>query len=82
MNLYLIGHEHPAWPIGLTYRQLDHWTRRRYLRAHNPGAGTGHTRLWPRREADVADIMLRLTDAGILPSVATGIARAALVSCA
>ncbi len=61
--------------VGPSYRQIDHWTRRGYLRAEG-GTGQGHTRRWPARERDVAAMMYRLVTARIPPEVAHEIARA------
>lgn len=58
---------------GATYRQLDHWCRREYLDV--PGYGVGTPRQWPESEIKVAQVMVRLTKAGIPPKVACKIAR-------
>jgi DNA-binding transcriptional MerR regulator len=60
---------------GLTYRQLDHWTRRGWLRPQHDG-GTGNARVWPETELRIADLMRRLTRAGIAPEQAAQAARA------
>ena len=60
---------------GMTYRQLDHWTRRGYLRADEPTPGSGHRRTWPPREVEVARTMARLVAAGMSPRQASEVAR-------
>jgi len=63
--------EQAAQAAGITYRQLDHWTRRGYLRpgternAFSHGQG-GVSRVWP--PAEVA--------AGLTPEAAAELARA------
>jgi hypothetical protein len=59
---------------GATYRQLDHWCTRKYIRPGNPGTGT--SREWPESEIKVAQLMVRMTAAGIPPRLAVRIARA------
>lgn len=49
---------------GVTYRQLDFWTKRGWLRANNPNCGSGRTRMWPVSEIQVAKVMAVLTDPG------------------
>ncbi len=61
---------------GLSYRQLDHWTTRGWLKVVGDAKpGTGNARSWLVGEDRVAGIMVRLTDAGIKPDVAEQIAR-------
>jgi hypothetical protein len=62
---------------GATYRQLDYWTRRGYLRAANPWPGSGHRRRWPAREQRVCALIVRLLDVGIDLHLAVRIAREA-----
>lgn len=61
--------------VGLSYRRLDNWTRRGWLRALNPGVGSGRVRHWPASELEVARTMLVLTGAGVDPSAAARAAR-------
>lgn len=65
--------------LGITYRQLDHWSRMGYLRPvrleRGKGGGTGSPRVWPPGELQVARLMGRLTAAGIQPSLAAVVAR-------
>jgi hypothetical protein len=66
----------PTGPFeGLTYRQLDYWTRVGYLRAADPTPGTGQAREWPEMEVVVAALMLRLLQAGLVLAVAARVAR-------
>lgn len=60
---------------GITYRQLDHWTRIGYLRPDNGSPGSGNSRRYPATEADVADLMARLVGIGMAPKQAHTIAR-------
>ncbi|TDD93648.1 MerR family transcriptional regulator [Actinomadura rubrisoli] len=50
---------------GLTYRQLDLWTRSGYLHALQAGPGSGHARRYSRDEVEVAALMVRLHAAGL-----------------
>lgn len=61
---------------GLSQRQLDSWTRRRYLTAVE-GGGSGRTRWYPRREMAVAWWMQQLVAVGVTPQAASGLARVA-----
>jgi len=55
---------------GLTYRQLDHWTRRGWLTPDNAHAGTGTSRLWNRSDLLVGRLMAHLGAAGFAPDIA------------
>lgn len=62
--------------LGLTYRQVDYWTTRGWLRpvgGANPGSG--NERRWPRTELRVAELMRRMAGVGIEPWAAAGPAR-------
>jgi DNA-binding transcriptional MerR regulator len=62
--------------VGLTYRQIDYWTTREYLRpecGQNPGSG--NHRRYPWSEVGIAQLMVRLTDEGIAVETAARIAR-------
>lgn len=62
----------------LTYRQLDLWTRKGFLRpANGPTPGSGHPRQWSDHELQIAEIISRLRLAGIELDTAVGIARRA-----
>lgn len=60
---------------GITYRQLDFWSRRGYLKASNPDCGSGREKHWPEAELRVADVMYRLTKAGLTVKAAHTVAR-------
>lgn len=65
---------------GVTYRQLDYWTRQGYLK---PGprsvfATSGTRRTWSDRELTIAALMKSLTDAGIDVAQACQVARSAV----
>lgn len=60
---------------GLTYRQLDYWVRKGWLRPARKANGSGSRRGWTRRELDVAVVMCRLVDAGLKVDIAAIAAR-------
>lgn len=61
---------------GLSYRKLDYYARRGYLRPEGNNNGKpGWRRYWPDREIDVAITLARLTDAGLGLDVAARAAR-------
>lgn len=60
---------------GITYRQLDYWTRAGYLRTTTPRRGSGYALRWPTTEIPVAAAMHRLTAAGLAPAAAARVAR-------
>ena len=59
---------------GVSYRQLDYWCRRGYLRPVHTG-GSGAPRRWTQAEVDIAQLMARLVAAGLPPLVAEQVAR-------
>lgn len=60
--------------LGITYRQLDHWITRGYLRPENkPGSGT--EREFSEREIEVAKLMAALVNAGFRAEKAAKTAR-------
>jgi hypothetical protein len=61
--------------LGVTYRQLDYWTRRGYLHLTTPTPGYGHPRTWPPGELAVAERMARAVRAGLTPHAAHKAAR-------
>lgn len=62
--------------VGLTYRQVDYWTRMGWLRADNPECGTGRVRRYPRGEVQVAKLMAALvTEGEMSPGKASAAAR-------
>lgn len=60
---------------GLTYRALDHWSRKGYLHPANPDCGSGRRRTWPAGEVEVAQLMHVLVTAGLSPAGAERAAR-------
>lgn len=61
--------------LGMTYRQLDSWTTRGFLRSSTPHPGTGRQRTWLPGEAEIAATMQLLTSAGVSPVKAHEAAR-------
>lgn len=61
--------------LGVTYRQLDHWTRKGYLHPVQARPVSGYRRTWPPGELEVAERMARLVGVGLLPSLAHRVAR-------
>jgi DNA-binding transcriptional MerR regulator len=58
---------------GITYRQLDHWTRKGYLSA--VAKGSGAPRDWEDDAVFIATDMARLVEAGLTVEVAAIVAR-------
>lgn len=62
--------------VGLTYRQLDYWTRKGYLRSEgNPTPGSGRPRTWPDTEVAIARAIVRLVGCGFTVQKAAELAR-------
>lgn len=61
--------------LGVSYRQIDYWTRLGYLHAVRPDVGSGQLRLWPVTEVPVVRRMGQLTRAGVSPADAERVAR-------
>ena len=61
--------------FGISYRQLDYWTRIGLLHATDPTPGSGVARTWPDREVVVALLIRHLLDAGLELRAAGRIAR-------
>lgn len=59
---------------GLSYRQVDFWTRSGYLHPVETSPGSGHQWMYPPSEVTAALLMATLVEAGLLPAVAYGIA--------
>jgi hypothetical protein len=56
---------------GITYRQLDFWTRADYLiPIGSPTPGHGYNRRWTEEEAQIATVAKALIDAGFSAQVA------------
>jgi hypothetical protein len=65
--------------LGITYRQLDYWSRRGHLhpgRADPARPWSGSARTWTPAELEVARLMGLLTAAGLTPGAAERVARA------
>lgn len=60
---------------GITYRQLDYWTRTGYLQTLSIQRGSGNPRRYNRVEVDVARTGRRLLDAGFTVDAALKLAR-------
>ena len=60
-------------PGGITYRQLDWWIHRGWIRM--PGRGSGYFRRPDEGELYIAEWMGRLTRAGLAASIAAPLAR-------
>jgi len=62
---------------GITYRRLDHWCTRGYIRCgfETGEAGTGHWRTLDGAEVHVVELMVALVHAGVVPAVAATLAR-------
>lgn len=60
---------------GATYRQVDFWVRRGYLRPDDAQPGSGYARQWSDEELAVGARMARLVAAGLTPAVASKVAR-------
>ncbi len=65
----------PVHALGITYRQLDYWTRVGYIAAENPDCGPGHARRWSDAELTIALRMGRLSKIGVTLALAARIAR-------
>lgn len=50
---------------GITYRQLDHWTRLGYLTLEEPHPGSGNARTYPETEIHTARRIRVLLDSGL-----------------
>lgn len=61
--------------VGVTYRQIDYWTRVGYLRPSEATPGSGIAREWPDAEVAVAALIRRLTLAGLDLRTAARVAR-------
>lgn len=63
--------------MGISYRQLDHWSKEGYLR---PEGGNGTQRNWSEVEIKIGRMMSRLVAIGIKPEKAAFYARSAVVN--
>jgi DNA-binding transcriptional MerR regulator len=60
---------------GLTYRQLDFWVRRQFLKPARALPGSGTSRVWTSEELKVARKMAVLVEAGLTVEAAERAAR-------
>lgn len=73
----LIGSAELREVTGLSFRRVDWWTRKGWIRPVNPAAGAGEPRLYPRTEGEIAALAVALVDeAGFTPKAAARWARA------
>jgi hypothetical protein len=75
----LIGALELAERAGVTYKQIDSWTKLSHLKAEPRQPGTGHKRLYKPGEVRVAQIMGSLVGAGVAAPVAARAARSAIL---
>lgn len=62
---------------GISYRQMDYWTRAGWLNGHRDIEGSGYPRLYDQDECDVAKILgLLVEHTRIPPHIGIDIARA------
>ena len=66
---------HVEHALGITYRQLDYWTRQGHLKPKQDAPTSGAPRKWPLAELEIARRMARLTAAGIAVENAAAFAR-------
>lgn len=64
---------------GISYRQLDYWNRRGFIRPRRVAEGSGSRRDYGAEEERVLLRMGRLVKAGIAPDVAARIARNSVI---
>lgn len=73
---------HVTNELGITYRQLDHWSRMGYLQPsrqdHGKSRSSGSSRVWTPEELRIARLMGRLVHAGLTPQAAAKAARSGL----
>jgi DNA-binding transcriptional MerR regulator len=67
--------ESVARACGITYRQLDYWVRRGWVRPEEPLPGQGRPREWPAAELNIARQMGLLIAAGFNAEAAHQVAR-------
>jgi DNA-binding transcriptional MerR regulator len=64
-----------AAAVGVTYRQIDYWTRRGFVRPYVMDPGNGHPRDYPPSEIRIARDLAALVAAGVTVETAHAIAR-------
>lgn len=60
--------------LGVTYRQLDYWTRQGYLTASAEHSGSGYRRSWSPEQLALAERLGRLTRLGMTLDLAYRVA--------
>lgn len=65
---------------GVSYRQVDYWSKRGYLRPLEVKTGSGTHRRWPLREYDVLRLMVKLQGVGVEVARSAEVARKAVES--
>lgn len=60
---------------GITYRQLDYWTRTDILRTTSPAPGSGYVRAFPASELPFTLLLKQLLDDGMNLRAAVALAR-------
>lgn len=70
-----IGGPDLATASGVTYRQLDYWSRTGILRCINGGPGSGYVRAYPESEVAFARLLKQLLDGGVVLRPAVALAR-------
>jgi len=76
-DTYITSHD-LARLAGITYRQLDYWTRTGLIHSPNTGANSGTLRIYPRTEIATACLLAQLLHAGLTRRIAHDIARTLL----
>lgn len=60
-----------AATAGITYRQLDYWTRHHWITPNpQPHTGSGYHRTYPHTQVELAHLMRLLIDDGLTPQAA------------
>ena len=65
--------------IDVSYKRINTWATRGYLKEEPRFKGTGHRRTFRASEVRIAQVMAELVKAGVIPSVASKAARGAMV---
>lgn len=63
---------------GASYRQIDYWAQRGYLKPVQEKQGSGNNRSWPASEREIARIMMKLLGVGVELARAAQYARRAV----
>lgn len=70
-----VAWRHIADEIGISYRQLDYWTRRGWLKPEQARQTSGSWRRWPDEELAVLRRMAALVAVGVTAEAAARLAR-------